>query len=170
LAPQHDDPALGADPQRRNTFLYQRDDPTGFHTPGGCHIRRANPRDAAVAGEVRLHRMIRRGAVYGPPLPDGALDDDGLDRGLMFAFIGAHLGRQFEFVQSEWLNDSVFFGGDGSKDPVTGSQDGSAGFTIPRRPVRRRLASLPRFVVTRGGEYCFLPGLSALRWLGGLQD
>ncbi|MEV6055137.1 Dyp-type peroxidase [Streptomyces sp. NPDC052107] len=170
LAPQHDDPALGADPQRRNTFLYQRDDPTGFHTPGGCHIRRANPRDAAVAGEVRLHRMIRRGAVYGPPLPDGALEDDGLDRGLMFAFIGAHLGRQFEFVQSEWLNDSVFFGGDDGKDPVTGSQDGSTGFTIPRRPVRRRLASLPRFVVTRGGEYCFLPSLSALRWLGGLRD
>ncbi|MER7841944.1 Dyp-type peroxidase [Streptomyces sp. NPDC096040] len=170
LAPQHDDPALGADPYRRNTFLYQEDDPIGFHTPGGCHIRRANPRDASVAGEVRLHRMIRRGAVYGPPLPDGSLEDDGLDRGLMFAFIGAHLGRQFEFVQSQWLNDSVFFGGGDGKDPVTGSQDGSTGFTIPRRPLRRRLATLPRFVVTRGGEYCFLPSLSALRWLGGLQD
>ncbi|MET8244943.1 Dyp-type peroxidase [Streptomyces sp. NPDC005202] len=170
LAPQQDDPALGVDPHRRNTFLYQRDDPIGFHTPGGCHIRRANPRDAAVAGEVRLHRMIRRGAVYGPPLPDGALEDDGLGRGLMFAFIGAHLGRQFEFVQSQWLNDSVFFGGEDGKDPVTGSQDGSTGFTVPRRPVRRRLATLPRFVVTRGGEYCFLPSLSALRWLGGLQD
>ncbi|MGV9345891.1 Dyp-type peroxidase [Streptomyces spiralis] len=170
LAPEHDDPALGADPHRRNTFLYQRDDPIGFRTPGGCHIRRANPRDAAVAGEVRLHRMIRRGAVYGPPLPDGVLDDDGVDRGLMFAFIGAHLGRQFEFVQSEWLNDSVFFGGGDGKDPVTGSQDGSTGFTVPRRPVRRRLAALPRFVVTRGGEYCFLPSLSALRRLGGLQE
>jgi hypothetical protein len=54
--------------------------------------------------------MIRRGAVYGPPLPEGVLEDDGADRGLMFAFIGAHLGRQFEFVQSEWINDGVFFG------------------------------------------------------------
>ncbi|GGV17707.1 peroxidase [Streptomyces filipinensis] len=170
LAPQADDPALGADPDRRNTFLYESDDPTGFKTPGGCHIRRANPRDAAVAGEVRLHRMIRRGAVYGPPLPEGVLEDDGADRGLMFAFIGAHPGRQFEFVQSQWMNDGVFFGADDAKDPVTGAHDGSTGFTVPRRPVRRRLAPLPRFVVTRGGEYCFLPSLTALRRLGGLHE
>ncbi|WP_369389885.1 Dyp-type peroxidase [Streptomyces sp. CG1] len=173
LAPQADNPELGADPHRRNTFLYESDDPAGFKTPGGCHIRRANPRDAAVAGEVRLHRMIRRGAVYGPPLPEGVLEDDGADRGLMFAFIGAHLGRQFEFVQSQWMNDGVFFGANDAKDPVTGSHDGSDGsdrFTIPRRPLRRRLAPLPRFVVTRGGEYCFLPSLTALRWLGALHD
>ncbi|MFG2915087.1 Dyp-type peroxidase [Kitasatospora sp. NPDC048298] len=170
LSPQHDDPALGADPGRRNTFLYAQEDPTGFITPGGCHIRRANPRDASVAGEMRLHRMIRRGAVYGPPLPDGDLEDDGVDRGLMFAFVGAHPGRQFEFVQSQWMNDGVSFGAGDAKDPVTGSHDGSGGFTIPRRPVRRRLPPLPRFVVTRGGEYCFLPGLRALRWLGDLRD
>ncbi|QHC23789.1 Dyp-type peroxidase [Streptomyces sp. GS7] len=170
LAPENDAPELGADPHRRNTFLYERDDPAGFVTPGGCHIRRANPRDSSVAGEVRLHRMIRRGAVYGPALPDGAMEDDGADRGLMFAFIGAHLGRQFEFVQSEWMNDGVFFGAGNVKDPVTGSHEGDAGHTIPRRPLRRRLAPLPRFVVTRGGEYCFLPSLSALRWLGDRRD
>ncbi|MFI2761833.1 Dyp-type peroxidase [Streptomyces echinatus] len=170
LAPLHDDPALGADPLRRNTFWYEQDDPAGFATPRGCHIRRANPRDASVAGEVRLHRMIRRGAVYGPPLPHGVLEEDGADRGLMFAFIGAHLGRQFEFVQTEWINDGVFFGGEDAKDPVAGSADGTAGYTIPRRPLRRRLAPLPRFVTTRGGEYCFLPSLSALRWLGELHD
>ncbi|MFB6957023.1 Dyp-type peroxidase [Streptomyces sp. NPDC056309] len=170
LSPHQDDPALGADPHRRNAFLYERDDPAGFITPGGCHIRRANPRDASVAGEVRLHRMIRRGAVYGPPLADGALEDDGADRGLLFAFIGAHLGRQFEFVQSEWLNDGVFFGSANTKDPIAGAHEGVTDYTIPRRPVRRRLPQLPRFTVTRGGEYCFLPGLSALRWLGDLRD
>ncbi|GGM23275.1 peroxidase [Streptomyces fumigatiscleroticus] len=169
LSPHHDDLALGADPARRNTFAYARDDPAGFTTPAGSHIRRANPRDAAVAGEVRLHRMIRRGAVYGPPLPAGALEDDGADRGLMFAFIGAHPGRQFEFVQSQWMNDSVFFGAGHEKDPVTGAHDGSGGLTIPRRPLRRRLPPPPRFVRTRGGEYCFLPGLRALRWLGDLR-
>ncbi|MGW0807702.1 Dyp-type peroxidase [Nonomuraea sp. NPDC002799] len=169
LSPARDDPGLDTDPYR-NSFLYQQDDPAGFITPGGSHIRRANPRDAAVAGVPRLHRMIRRGTVYGPPLPDGVLEDDGVDRGLMFAFIGAHLGRQFEFVQSEWMNDGVFFGSGDAKDPVTGSHDGSGDYTIPRRPVRRRLHALPRFVVTRGGEYCFLPGLTALRWLGDLTD
>ncbi|GAA3143382.1 Dyp-type peroxidase [Nonomuraea roseoviolacea] len=170
LSPLHDDPGLGADRTRNNAFLFERDDPTGFTTPGGCHIRRGNPRDAAVAGVPRLHRMIRRGTAYGPPLPEGVLEDDGADRGLMFAFVGTHLGRQFEFVQSEWMNDGVFFGAGDAKDPVLGSHDGSGDFTVPRRPVRRRLAALPRFVVTRGGEYCFMPGLTALRWLGDLSD
>ena len=34
--------------------------------------------------------------------------------------------------------------------------------------LRVRLKGLPQFVVTRGGEYCFLPGLRALRWLAEL--
>ncbi|MCG5221101.1 Dyp-type peroxidase [Streptosporangium sp. KLBMP 9127] len=170
LSPLHDDAELGADRGRNNSFLYEQDDPAGFTTPGGCHTRRANPRDASVAGAPRLHRMIRRATAYGPPLPEEALEDDGADRGLMFAFVGAHLGRQFEFVQSQWINDGVFFGAGDARDPVVGSNDGTGEFTIPRRPIRRRLPSLPRFVVTRGGEYCFIPGLSALRWLGDFED
>jgi Dyp-type peroxidase family len=169
LCPLHDDPELGADPRRNNNFLYQDDDPRGFKTPGGSHIRRTNPRDAAVAGVARLHRMIRRGTSYGPPLPEGALEDDGVDRGLMFAFVGAHLGRQFEFVQSEWINSGAFFGAGDERDPIVGSNAGAGSLTIPRRPVRRRLQGLPRFVVTRGGEYGFMPGLRALRWLAELD-
>ena len=128
-----------------------------------------NPRDAAIAGVARIHRMIRRGTSYGPELPHGVLEDDGVDRGLMFAFVGAHLVRQFEFVQAEWMNDSTFFGGTVGKDPIAGAHDGDNTFDIPNRPLRRRLQGLPRFVVTRGGEYCFLPGLRALRWLGELK-
>jgi Dyp-type peroxidase family len=168
LSPESDDPDLGADKTRSNDFGYA-DDPLGLKTPTGSHIRRANPRDASVAGAVRLHRMIRRGTVYGPPLPEGVLEDDGADRGIMFAFVGSHLKRQFEFVQSEWINDSVFIGVSSEKDPVTGANDGSGVFTLPRRPVRRRLQGLPRFVVTRGGEYCFMPGLRALEWLANLD-
>jgi len=37
-------------------------------------------------------------------------------------------------------------------------------------PIRTRMQGLPRFVVTRGGEYCFLPGLKALRYLASLGD
>lgn len=170
LCPQGDDPELGADRERNNAFLFRGDDPDGFATPCGSHIRRANPRDAAVAGEPRLHRMIRRGTAYGPLLPEGVFDDDGADRGLIFAFVGAHLGRQFEFAQSQWMNDGVFFGGGSARDPIVGSGEGLSDFTIPRRPVRRRLPAVPRFVTTRGGEYAFMPGLSALRWLGELTD
>lgn len=167
LCPFHDDHELGADPRRSNAFLYG-DDAIGYKTPPGAHVRRANPRDASVAGVVRLHRMIRRGTAYGPPLPEGVVDDDGADRGLMFAFVGAHLRRQFEFAQSEWINSGVFAGLGRSKDPVSGSIDGTDSVSFPRRPIPRRLQGLSRFVVTRGGEYCFMPGLRAMRWLAEL--
>ena len=169
LCPFHDDPTLGADPHRNNDFLFHEDDLAGFKTPAGSHIRRMNPRDAQIAGMARIHRMIRRGTAYGPPLPEGVLEDDGTDRGLMFAFVGANIGRQFEFVQSQWVNDGVFFGAGDDRDPITGSGGGPGSFTVPRRPVRRRLQGIPQFVVTRGGEYCFMPGLRALRWLADLQ-
>ncbi|NNC04347.1 Dyp-type peroxidase [Corallococcus exiguus] len=168
LCPHHDDPALGADPRRNNDFHYA-DDPTGYKTPPGSHARRANPRDASVAGVVRLHRMIRRGTAYGPELPEGVLEDDGAERGLMFAFIGSHLGRQFEFVQSEWINGGEFLGLGEAKDPLVGANEGTGEFSYPRRPIPRCLKGLSRFVVTRGGEYGFMPGLRALRWLADLR-
>jgi Dyp-type peroxidase family len=169
LCPLQDNPELGADSERNNDFLFEQDDAAGLKTPGGSHIRRTNPRDAAIAGVARIHRMIRRGTAYGPLLPEGVLEDDGADRGLMFAFVGAHLGRQFEFVQSQWINDGVFFGANTDKDPIVGAIQPGESFTVPRRPVRRRLQGLPRFVVTRGGEYCFMPGIQALRRLAGLE-
>lgn len=87
----------------------------------------------------------------------------------MFAFVGAHPGRQFEFVQSQWVNDGVFFGAGKDKDPIIGSNGSDRTYTVPRKPVRRRLQGLPRFVITRGGEYCFMPGLRALQWLAELE-
>jgi len=168
LCPFHDNPELGSDPRRNNDFLFEADDPVGLKTPGGSHIRRCNPRDAAIAGVARIHRMIRRGTAYGPLLPEGIMVDDGADRGLMFAFVGAHIGRQFEFVQSQWVNDGVFFGAGDDKDPIVGSNE--INFTLPRKPIRKRLQGIPRFVVTRGGEYCFMPGLRALRWLAELES
>ena len=48
--PVHDDPAIGADSTKNNAFLFKADDPLGYKTPLGSHIRRVNPRDADVAG------------------------------------------------------------------------------------------------------------------------
>lgn len=169
LCPMHDDPELGADSKRNNDFMFSDDDPKGLKTPPGSHIRRANPRDASVTGVPRLHRMIRRGTSYGPVLPEGVHEDDGVDRGLAFIFVGSRLDRQFEFVQREWLGTSDFFGAGGERDPIAGPNDATSGFTIPKQPIRRRLHGLPRFVVTRGGEYFFAPGLRALRWLSELD-
>jgi CPA1 family monovalent cation:H+ antiporter len=86
----------------------------------------------------------------------------------VFLLIGAHQQRQFEFVQSQWVTDGNFISHGTEQDPLIGNNDGDGDFTIPRRPARRRLHGLPRFVTVRGGEYCFIPGLRALRWLAAL--
>lgn len=169
LSPEHDNPALGADRKLNNDFLFQDNDAKGFFTPPGSHIRRMNPRDSLRdTTNVNIHRMIRRGTAYGPLLPDGVLDDDGVDRGIIFVFIGASLRRQFEFVQSEWVNKGLLIGTPDEKDPISGANNGTGKFIFPRKPFRKSLLNLPNFVVTRGGEYCFMPGLRALSWLGDL--
>ena len=170
LAPDRDDPELGTDGNRNNDFSYA-DDMKGLKCPLSAHIRRVNPRDAlkndVVA--VNLHHFLRRGTNYGPPLPEGVLEDDGAERGGVFLLIGAHLRRQFEFVQSQWVTDGNFISHGTEQDPLIGNNEGEGVFTIPRAPVRRRLHGLPRFVSVRGGEYCFMPGLRALRWIANLS-
>jgi deferrochelatase/peroxidase EfeB len=170
LAPDRDDPALGADSIRNNDFSYA-DDMKGLKCPFSAHIRRINPRDALKNDivAVNLHRFLRRGTNYGSPLPEGVLEDDGAERGGVFLLIGAYLHRQFEFIQSQWVTDGNFISHGTEQDPLIGNNEGEGVFTIPRVPVRRRLHGLPRFVTVRGGEYCFMPGLRALRWIADLK-
>lgn len=168
LCPDADDPELGADPARNDDFAYYNHDRDGQRVPPGAHIRRVNPRDSLKDSfvDVKIHRLIRRGAAYGPRLPDGVLEDDGVERGIIFIFMGASLSRQFEFVQQQWVNDGDFISMGGEGDPLVGNNDTAESyFTFPAKPVRRRLKGLPSFVRVRGGEYLFLPGLSALRWI-----
>jgi Dyp-type peroxidase family len=170
LAPESDDPELGADTNRNNKFSYS-DDMRGLKCPFSSHIRRVNPRDALKNDivAVNLHHFLRRGTNYGPPLSEGILEDDGVDRGGVFLLVGAHLKQQFEFVQSQWVTDGNFISHGKEQDPILGNAEGDGVFTIPKHPVRRRLHGLPQFVVVRGGEYCFMPGLRALKWLAGLD-
>ena len=83
----------------------------------------------------------------------------------MFACLCASLARQFEFVQQVWMNDGDFVGLGNEKDPLAGDNDGTGTFTIPAKPLRRRLSALPRFVTVRGGEYFYLPSIAAMNWL-----
>jgi Dyp-type peroxidase family len=166
LAPEHDNPELGMDQQRNDDFSYQ-DDVQGLKCPFSAHIRRVNPRDALKEEFVamNLHHFLRRGMNYGTPLPEGVLEDDGAERGGVFLLIGTNLKQQFEFVQSQWVTDGNFISHGTEQDPMIGNAEGGGVFTIPKRPVRRRLHGLPNFVSVRGGEYCFVPGLRALKWL-----
>ncbi len=164
------DPTIPAD--QLNYFDYVKtagvgqdyDDPKGLMCPVGSHIRRANPRSQPVAGGGGLtHRIVRRGLPYGPPY-EADHPDDGKERGLVGMFIGVSLRDQFEFVMSEWLNDGIFAAGLGrTKDPLIGANEPHEGrFAIPgTTPVQ--VAGFSRFVTTRGGAYCFLPSMTALR-------
>jgi Dyp-type peroxidase family len=162
LAPEKDNPALGADAQRNNDFNYKQMDPHGYAVPLGSHIRRMNPRDTAA--NMNRRRMIRRGGTYGPPLPEEA-PEDGIERGIAAFIICASLIRQFEFAQNVWVNDRNFHELGNERDPVCGNQDGTLEYKIPKRPIRKKITGLPAFTNVRGGAYFFLPGLKALRYL-----
>jgi Dyp-type peroxidase family len=173
LAPDQDDPALGADPLRNNSFTYAAD-ADGRQVPLGSHMRRMNPRDTemAVLADVNIHRIIRRSTAYGAPYDPNALSrqDDETPRGLHFIFISAKAMATMEFLQQEWINNGNFMSLGDERDPNVGLQRDGATFTIPRAPVRRRIHGIETFNVLRGGEYFFMPSLSALRWLGTLDQ
>ena len=164
LAPEKDDPELGKDMQRTNDFQYREADPHGYRCPFGSHVRRMNPRD--MAHNMNRRKMIRRGGTYGQALPEGA-PDDGVERGIA-AFVGcSSLVRQFEFAMNVWVNDPEFAELGNERDPFVGTQDGTYDFTIPRRPIRKKITGLPAFTTVRGGAYFFLPGIRGLRFLAG---
>jgi Dyp-type peroxidase family len=167
LAPEKDDPALANDPARSNNFSYASTDPKGYAVPLGSHIRRLNPRDTAA--NIQRRRMIRRGATYGPALPDG-VPEDGVERGIAAFVICASLVRQFEFAQNVWINDPNFQELGNEHDPMIGAQDGTFDFTIPKRPIRKKINGLPAFTTVKGGAYFFIPGLRALKYLAALGE
>ncbi len=172
LAPDVDDPALGADLQRNNHFDYSND-VKGRRAPFGCHIRRMNPRDTQLTRltDGNIHRLIRRGTTYGAPYDPNALseDDDNVPRGAYFLFISARAMATIEFLQQEWINDGNFVGIGNERDPIIGLQGADATFTIPKEPVRRRVHGIETFNVLRGGEYFFMPSISGLKWLADLR-
>jgi len=172
LAPTHDDPTLGADPRRNNDFTYATD-PHGRQVPLGSHMRRMNPRDTTMAqlADVNVHRIIRRSTTYGAPYDPDAISeqDDDIARGIHFIFLSAKAMATMEFLQQEWINNGNFMNLGDERDPNIGLQEDGATFTIPQHPVRRRIHDIHTFNVLRGGEYFFMPSLSALRWIGDLR-
>ncbi len=144
------------------------DDIDGAKCPLGAHVRRANPRDmldpqlSATQGASTLtnrRRIMRRGAPYVDP---------GGEKGIVFMAICASLFRQFEFIQQQWINYGLEFDAGNDTCPLVGNRLQSDKHVIPSGPANATTfiaAGLPEFVTTRGGDYFFLPSLSALRML-----
>jgi Dyp-type peroxidase family len=157
------------------------DDTFGFKCPVGAHMRRANPRgEQVVSGGQHLHRIVRRAMPYGP-----AYDADRpvqVPRGLIGYFINADIANQFEFLMSQWINGSAFvssvFGpapdypnpvnNISGSDVMLGANDpGSSSFVVGTADAGTGPAidGFGRFITTRGGAYCYLPSISALRYI-----
>lgn len=185
LSPEKDDPTIADDKSRVNAFDYDNDS-DGKGCPIGAHVRRTNPRDLPLKNNEELlvepistrHRMIRRSIPYGPILSGEG--DDKQDRGLMFIALVADIARQFEFVQRHWINDGDAFRLDKSdRDPLLGNNRDirdlpssdpihpktGRKFTVPAATRLPWALNLPEFVRTSGGEYFFLPSLTALQGL-----
>jgi Dyp-type peroxidase family len=167
LAPEHDDPDLGADPARNNDFDFSKD-PRGLMCPHAAHMRRLNPRDSqlTILTDVNIHRIIRRSSTFGPKWKrELTAQDDNGERGIFFIFISARAYDTIEFFQQEWINRGNFIDLGAERDPMVGLQETPGNFTIPQTPVRRRIDGINTFNQLRGGEYLFMPSLSALRWI-----
>jgi len=167
LSPDEPNPGIVADNNRNTNFTYGGD-PAGVRCPIGAHIRRAHPRDAFGfnGGLVNRRRIMRRGLPYGDYVPEGQPVRDEDERGIVFMALNASIFRQFEFVQQQWIeygNDS-HQGND--KDPLIGNHDGTSRFMVqgttdPKNPPLL-CGGLPNFVELRGGDYFFMPSLTAL--------
>ena len=112
---------------------------------------------------------------YGP-IYDPAQPYDGIERGLMGYFINSNIENQYEFVLSEWVNGAAFAGSvrlhPKSKDPMIGTQDPAESiFVIPQAngapPIK--LTGLSSFVTTKAAAYCFLPSITAMKFISTLS-
>jgi deferrochelatase/peroxidase EfeB len=184
LSPDTDSPPGGITPEQMNNYGYVNadgsGDPKGLRCPVGAHMRRINPRDQPVTGQDQpggsnnIHRIIRRGMPYGPNY-DPTKPYDGIERGLLGYFVNASIENQYEFVLGHWVNNSEFAGAvrlnPKSKDPMIGTQDPEESiFVIPQAngapPVE--VTGFSSFVTTKAAAYCFLPSITAIKFISNL--
>jgi Dyp-type peroxidase family len=189
LRSPHSDPGptAGEDPRLNNAFSYRNqfpdtkllegfvvpgspNDPFGTLCPFSAHIRKVNPRDTPPdfnsAADTLTHRILRRGIPYGPAYtnPDPANGD----RGLFFLSFQTDIAKQFEFLQSQWMDSAVRPFGSTGHDLLVGQSLNSASRSRsivlnPTIGTQVVLTALKDFVTVTGGGYFFAPSLSALR-------
>jgi deferrochelatase/peroxidase EfeB len=184
LSPETDSPPGGMTPEQMNDYEYVNadgsGDPRGLRCPVGAHMRRINPRGQPVTGQGQpggsnnTHRLIRRGMPYGPNY-DHTQPYDGIERGLLGYFINSSIENQYEFVLGHWVNDSEFAGAvrlnPKSKDPMIATQDPAESiFVIPQAngapPIK--ITGFSSFVKTKAAAYCFLPSITAVKFIANL--
>jgi Dyp-type peroxidase family len=165
-------PALNKSDTLNNNFKFGND-PTGDLCPFAAHIRKANPRDEIISddaadseSEVQTHRLLRRGIPFGASL--GALrgGEANDSRGLLFVCFQKDIQKQFEHVQTEWINNANFppsaAGATAGPDPIAALTHGGR-FHLKSKTSE---VYIQNYVKMTGGEYFFSPSLKTLQRIG----
>ena len=182
-------PDQTAEPPYEESALQIRsfaDDPVGQGCPFGSHIRRAHPRDTLVeevdvSTEISgLHRILRRGRVYGPDAPAsfypaplrgavsvGDPSTAEAPRGLLFMGLCSDLRRQFEFVYQNWFNFPKHMNLFQEVDLLLHRHGMPDNFSIPTQTFHRYVSKGGRWVHPTGSGYYLLPSRNALSHLCG---
>lgn len=138
--------------------------------PRGAHIRKTNPRTGDPKAD-NIRRIIRRGIAYGPELSV----NPNLPRGLLFVCYQSNISQGFQFIQQNWANNKNFpfnapNGVANGLDPVIGQNNNTASVPMtittasaPNPPTANfGFSGVNQFVTPRGGEYFFVPSMTAL--------
>ena len=146
-----------SDPMASNEFKFNNDS----SCPLGAHIRKTNPRiDSDVPKNARI---VRNGIPYGTEFSVSPSSK----RGLLFACYQSSIDNGFRFIQQSWVNDPKFPSKGAGLDPFTAQPPSNGKFEITlldkdNKPKTIGLETFPKLVTMKGGEYFFVPSISAL--------
>lgn len=149
-----------------NNFGY-----AGDVCPVAAHIRKTNlrlPLDANDRDPRALRtKIIRNGIPYGSDSKEDETDRS--TRGLLFACYQGHIEDGFQNMQGKWSNDRNFRERDAGLDPIIGQVpqstngvNGEVETFITDKSNGKQSVKFQQLVTLRGGEYFFVPSISAL--------
>ena len=146
-----------SDPTASNDFKFNND---GF-CPLAAHIRKTNPRDDSPF--TKNARIVCNGIPYGTEFSVSPSSR----RGLLFACYQSSIENGFRFIQKFWSNNPDFPAQQAGFDPFTAQpkSDGQLEITLfdtDSKPIASGLGKFPKLVTMKGGEYFFVPSISAL--------
>jgi Dyp-type peroxidase family len=166
--------------QITNDFDYSTDSAGSISNGSKCpfhgHTRITNPRHD-VGAFAHTVRVTRRGIPYDDvkrfgeediiEVTDKQLDDNTPEEGvgLLFMCYQANLAKQFEFIQSTWVNKGNIGGRLVGQDGIIGQGPNTTPKTLPEKwgsPSPNQSFRFGGHVTMKGGEYFFTPSISFL--------
>ena len=150
-----------------NNFGYSTESPC----PVSAHIRKTNIREILDSNDsdrrAQFTKMIRNGIPYG--LDYKGHENDGSTRGLLFACYQGHIEDSFQNMQAAWSNEPTFRNAELGHDPIIGqvmdTPDGKPGMLTTSffsDDKSFQTVNFEPLVTLKGGEYFFVPPISAL--------